>query len=198
MSERRPQPGELYRHFKNNMYQVTAIAKHSETGEELVIYQALYGDYGIYARPLSMFVSEVDHEKYPQITQKYRFELVGHVGAKSHSGQHISEVASQAGSEQHTSEVVSQTQSRQHTDEVAPQTADDSVEEKMLAFLDADTMEAKYKILLTMEEEINDHLINNMAVTLDVVIDEGDVKDRYDQLKRCVATMNKYESNRFR
>lgn len=66
----------IYQHFKGKKYTVLLIAKNTETEEDMVVYQALYGDYGYFVRPYSMFVSEVDHEKYPDVKQRYRFEFV--------------------------------------------------------------------------------------------------------------------------
>lgn len=167
-----PKSGEFYRHFKNKLYQIITIAKHSETGEQLVIYQALYGDFGVYARPLSMFTSEVDREKYPEVTQKYRFELV----------------------EREKKEDVTGTQQNKSV----PSDTEEQVEPKLMEFLDADSFEEKYDILTSMRDIITDKMINNMAVVLDVVIPEGKLDDRYEQLKQCIRTRQRFESMRLR
>lgn len=177
MEDRRPATGEIYRHFKGKLYQIVAIATHSETREELVIYQALYGAYKVYARPLAMFVSEVDHEKYPAAEQKYRFEKV---------------------------KLQEEALEQQKTEAAVTEAAPDAVESEeqanpfLLRFLDADTYEEKYKILNEMENDITDRLINDFSVVLDVVIPEGDLTGRYIQLKQCVATMCRYETTRLR
>ncbi len=65
----------VYKHFKGDLYLVEDIAINSETNEKYVVYRALYGENLLYIRPYDMFISEVDHEKYPNVKQKYRFEV---------------------------------------------------------------------------------------------------------------------------
>lgn len=182
--EREPKSGELYRHFKNKLYQIVAVATHSETREKLVIYQALYGDYQVYARPLEMFVSEVDHEKYPEVTQRYRFERVDRAELAQ---EELGEMAPRNVSEPAVEE--NGQKWGRYGDEVNP---------KLMAFLDADELEDRYNILISMRDEVDDHMINSMAVVLDVVIPEGEVSDRYEQLKSCIRTKQRYETLRLR
>lgn len=223
-----PRPGEKYLHFKNKLYQITAIAQHSETGEKLVIYQALYGTFQTYARPFSMFVSPVDKEKYPQVKQKYRFQWVEFrktepvktettktESVKSETTKTEPVKTETAKTEPPKTEVsqtetVKENPAKSETMETETSAKSEtpsqsetvkkemSTEDKMLAFFDADTAQERYQILLDMKGEVTNRMINNMAVVLDVVIEDGPLDLRYEELKSCLRTMQRYESSRLR
>ena len=193
MAQGNPLPGEKYLHFKKKLYQIIAVAKHSETMEPYVVYQALYGDFGVYIRPYDMFVSEVDHEKYPEVTQKYRFQYVD-PETISQKEENVSAATMCQKEEPVSTSVENDNKEIEKTVVASPE--DDTIEQInpwLLRFLDAETMEEKYQIVCDIKNEITDRLIDDLAVVVVVVIPEGKLSDRYDQLKYCIRTRQKYE-----
>lgn len=192
-----PRPQEMYRHFKGGIYQIRCLAKHTETGEMMVVYQAMYGDFEVYARPLSMFMEEVDHAKYPEAGQKYRFALM-------EAGQDAEEPAvfSNPTREERALEKAQQAERAAESDSSVKETQQPeeqlNIDPLVLEFLDADSYRQRLGILDALHSRITDDMINMMAVSADLEIKEGDVEDRYMELRNCLRTFEKYECNRLR
>lgn len=212
-----PKPHEIYKHFKGNLYQVVTIAEHSETGEQLVIYQALYGDFKTYARPLVMFTGEVDRQRYPEVTQRFRFELQGAeadrqireteaAGVEHPVSTQTTVTASQPAAAQATP-IVAQNIAAQATATAAQTTiapvspAEDeepALDPLVLEFLDADSYEEKLNILAGLHHRITNEMITTMAISCDIEVNDGEPEERYEELKNCLLTMEKFECNRLR
>jgi len=183
-----PKPHEIYKHFKGNLYQIVAIAEHTETGESLVVYQALYGDFKIYARPLAMFLSPVDKEKYPDAEQEFRFELQG--AESDRQRELVTEKETFSESKEPIEPILSQ---REDCEAEEP-----AIDPMVLEFLDADSYEQRLNILAALHHRITDEMITTMAIACDVEVEEGDTEGRFESLKHCLLTLEKYECNRLR
>lgn len=202
-----PQANQIYRHFKGNLYRVIAVAMHTETEEELVIYQALYGDFKVYARPLSMFMSEVDKEKYPDVTQKMRFEPVEQmVEAVMVSASPQVKMPEERLEEQSNAAIVETANEQAESDmteEVSGVQSNVETEEENLGldplleeYLDTDSYREKLNILHGLQHRITEHMLNTMAIVIDFELPEGDIQTKYDALNDCLLTKEKYECNR--
>ena len=207
-----PLPEEFYRHFKGKLYQIKCIALHSETGEPMVIYQAMYGTYKIYARPLAMFMEEVDHVKYPDVTQKYRFEKVELVDAQEKScvlqGAEISEnqkrvevsYNSQGTETLGKSQGVETLGTLKEVETLSATEATDPSEipldPKILEFLDARTYDEKLTILSSIHHRLTDDMIDIMSTATDIEVKPGSIEERYEEFKSCLITMQHFECNR--
>ncbi len=300
-----PVKDQIYRHFKGNLYRIVTVAIHSETGERMVVYQALYGDYTVYVRELSMFMGKVDRNRYPDADQEERFKLLTQIiGQESgaslqvrtspdepiriqagtdetvqtpetggdgmpaqaaddngvqKTGEDNREEVMGVGEEKPLPESKAQGQATgagedrplpeskaggqvTGADEQAPdwaagdsvQTAAENVqaakaasgdaaehveetkepseaaqsgeaEDEMagldpflLEFLDADTYRERLNLLAALHVRLTDDMLNTMAVSVDVEIGDGDLETRYEALKNCLLTLEKYECNRVR
>ncbi len=195
-----PRAQEIYRHFKGGLYQVLAVAEHTETGEALVVYQAMYGEFKIYARPMEMFVSPVDRTKYPDADQELRFQLQG-------PGAGRQEEAAPGGTA--AEEAVSQTVSTVTTEaqltkqESSPAAAESGPEEPgldplVLEFLDARTYEQRLNVLTALHHRITNEMITTMALCCDIEVMGDDVEQRYEELKQCLIMKDRFEIRRLR
>lgn len=180
-----PRPQEIYRHFKGNMYQIITLARHSEDGAKMVVYQQLYAPYEVYVRPLEMFMSRIDTRKYPDERQVYRFEKVEIRGEETVPG--IQE---------------KNPDTEQQKPQAEPQSAESAdgfaLDAGLVDFLDADSYERKLQILSSLHPRITDAMIDTMAVSLDTEVKEGDIETRYNEIKNCLLTMERFECNRLR
>lgn len=186
--ERIPRPGEFYRHFKNKLYQITAIAIHSETGEKMVVYQALYGDFAVYVRPLTMFMEPVDREKYPDAAQNDRFERVvpdqdgswrtapesGNPAESGSTDKAIS--ASEAGAEEESS----------------------GLSPLLMEFLDAETCERRLAVLQLMKGKVGQRELDSLYVSLDLKPFGGTAEEQLDNLKRYLNMQQRFDTSRLR
>lgn len=194
-SERTIYAGQIFRHFKGKLYQIVTVAAHSETKEKLVIYQQLYGQYKVFARPYEMFVSEVDHEKYPDVLQRYRFELVNMEEPDEISVQEQSVDTVEFSYKEKSNE---ERERPKPLSKVSRSNENEGVNPLLLLFLDAETYEEKRSILMSIKGEITDRLIDDIAVSMDVTVDKGELDERFASLLTCVDTMAKFEVDRLR
>ena len=195
--------GQFYRHFKGGLYQVMAIATHSETKEKMVVYQTLYGDYGIYVRPYDMFASEVDHKKYPQVKQVYRFTQVHPEEMKEESDKvEVPDLTLELDESMEPEQpAVEEEPKKMSEDQPAQEKQEVSggINPILLEVLDADTLEEKMHIMTFYRNQMDEALLNSIAISLDLVVDKKGLQETYDEIMNCLSMMKHFEcTNRFR
>ena len=192
-----PQAGEIYQHFKGKLYRIVTLATHTETGEQLVIYQALYGEFQVFARPLSMFLEKVDAKKYPDAAGKDRFMRIpmAEAAAVPQPVPAPSEnpVEPRPAAMPSENPVESRAVAASSENSVEPQP-----DPGLLAFLDADSYEEKLEVFASLEGKVDLHMLNAIAASLDLELSEGSLEEQYDTLKSCLMTLERYECNRLR
>lgn len=195
--ERKVSPGEFYRHFKNRLYQIITIAIDSEKGEPMVVYQALYDDFRIYVRPLDMFLSEVDQEKYPQAEQQYRFErvkfpphLVGATDSLSQIRLAEGNAPLNPSAESATEQKVSNLPSHECKTEIP--------NPDFLCFLEAATMEAKMACLEALKKTAGQSELDGIYVVLDMKPQTGTVAEQLEGIRRYLNMQKHYDGGHLR
>jgi hypothetical protein len=169
MEFRIPKAGDIYRHFKGNLYEIIIIARDSETLEEKVVYKSVNGD-DAYVRSLTMFLSPVDRVKYPNVEQEFRFEFVSREQKTVSDPVNVEEIE-------------------------APVLENSTL---IMDFLDKETTNEKMQFLLQNKDYMSDAFLSVAAQSLDFTESKATLEERFDDIMRYLRTVSKYENTRFR
>lgn len=182
-----PKPYEIYRHFKGNLYQIIAVAKDSEDGHDIVVYQALYHPFTIYARDLKMFMGPVDRSKYSanEYPQEMRFAPVTeNIGEDFGAVQPANAEPAGRCAEEKRSE---DRNAEERKIEVNP---------ALMMFLDAENYEQKLDVLREVKGELTPEILTPIELSLGMEPQDGTVEERYRLVKTNLLTRQKYERQR--
>lgn len=202
--DRIPGPQDIYRHYKGKLYQIITLAQHSESNELLVVYQALYGDFRVYARSLESFIEELNPSIYPEAGQKHRFELVKagdaictdkNISLPDNKALEDMETADAKKAEAGTAKEANMANERHNAEQSLPDTEAYAV---LLKFLEADSYSKKLDVVYSGKKYLNDRIITDMAMALDCSIDDGSLDKRTESLINCLQALSRFENKRLR
>lgn len=228
MDSKMPSAGDFYKHFKGKLYQIKMLAKDSETGETQVVYQAMYPPFQCWVRPLDMFLEPIDNSKYPNVTQKNRFEKVNleelmkrarnraNAGSPTKAGagtKNKTYIENEANTEKEINMKSNAVEKERVDDEILfkalrsgqpERYLQDKITEKEIAergymkVLDAETYREKRQLMIGLKQYLDKRLLHNIAASMDIVLEEGDLDSQYDSLLHCLDTMEHFEGGRLR
>ena len=224
-NRKNPKAGEIYRHFKGNLYEVLGIAAHTETSEKLVVYRDCNNAERVFARPLDMFMSKVDHLKYPFVRAKYRFTLeaeaveveyvVEEVIAEENEGTEEEAAEENSVEEEVVSAPVEQVEevaeetSEEVVEEVDVESEEDKNEEKsedevpaldpiVEKILDAKEYTEKIEYFELLRNRCDESMLATLAMAMDIQLEEDTLEGKYAQILKTFKMHEKYETSRLR
>ena len=196
-----PKPYEKYKHFKGNCYQIICVAQHSETDEDIVVYQALYAPFKIYARPLDMFMSSVDRTKYPECQQEHRFELLDDEGFVIER-KNISDAQDiMTGGEGETAPestginetILAERPKVEPTPEFHASIEQSEIDPLLERFLDAESIDDKIVLVQEEKDRMTPEILTPIELSLGMEPQEGTVAERCREIKNFLLIKQKYE-----
>lgn len=199
MAENRQTPvaGQIYKHFKGNLYKVLAVAVHTESEEKLVVYQSVENPDRVFARPLEMFMSDIDRFRYPLIRAKYRFTLVSEPEEETNG----EETKEEETKEETKEEDVKDEETEEQSDDDSAVYKDNGelvIDPYVEGVLDEKEFSKKIEFFEMLRGKCTEDMLTTIAISLDIQLQEGSIEDKYSQILRTLKMHEKYETSRLR
>ena len=199
MAENRQTPvaGQIYKHFKGNLYKVLAVAVHTESEEKLVVYQSVDNPDRVFARPLEMFMSDIDRFRYPLIRAKYRFTLVSEPEEETKE----EETKEETPNEDTKEEDVKDEETEEQSDDDSAVYKDNGelvIDPYVERVLDEKEFSKKIEFFEMLRGKCTEDMLTTIAISLDIQLQEGSIEDKYSQILRTLKMHEKYETSRLR